>query len=376
MAVAAVVFLLVVPLVPRVVPRDLGTQLPMTTIDDDMGVRADDEPPAARVRLERMGPIERSMAIEGRGALLEAASMEIVVADAFSRLQIIDASAGDVDTVQVLPDGVRLRPTALRAVGDLLLFDTGGDLLALVNGQRRPVVLARDHRSIVTADAASTWVYDGVDYSGVDSGVTGTASRLRFDGTVHNRVPLPALAQPLAGTTDGLVVRAPGSISVITGEGSHERITRGEGLASDGTRLAHLDCDGDLSCDVVIGTLVDPDLVRTALAPAELPADLVGVPRGRFSPDGRWLALPLYRTHRSGRVEQSSVAVIDVVSGVEAVRIEGSPLTVPDTPFSWSPDSKWLAVSTGTRLQLWDAEQGDVIELAVRVAPTYALAVR
>ena len=68
--------------------------------------------------------------------------------------------------------------------------------------------------------------------------------------------------------------------------------------------------------------------------------------------------------------------MIDVSLGTEVGRMGGSPLTSPRTPLGWSPDGAWLAVSTGTGLQMWSTEQRRAIDLDVRFSPTYALAVR
>ena len=52
------------------------------------------------------------------------------------------------------------------------------------------------------------------------------------------RVDLPAVAQPLAGTADGLLVRTPGTVSLIAANGGRSRVAPGQGLVSDGRRLA------------------------------------------------------------------------------------------------------------------------------------------
>ncbi|HSK91961.1 MAG TPA: hypothetical protein VK875_11685 [Euzebyales bacterium] len=309
--------------------------------------------------------------IPGDGPLLPGApALTIVTADFGSRLQIVDVRSGGVRTVRLFTKPTFLRPDAMQVVGDSLVVDTTGDVVRLAPGARRPVVLARDHRSIFTASAGSVWVYDGVETL-----MGGVASRIGFDGTVHDRVTLPTLSQPLGGTADHLIVSAPGIVTRIDRDGSQREIARGAGLASDGTRLARLDCVADLSCMIVIGTLDDPDGTRLALPPDELPAGLFTEPRGRFSPDGRWLALPVYRPRHDGPVDQSGVAVIDLLVGAEVARIDGSPLTQPHAPLGWSPDSGWLVVSTGTTLQAWSAADRDVTELDIGLSPTYALAV-
>ena len=301
----------------------------------------------------------------------DAPELTVVIADFGSRLQLIDVATGARRNVPVFADGSRLRPDALQVIGDSIIFDAAGRVLRLVEGDEgAPHQLARNHRSLPTDDTTSVWVYDQLT-----ANIGGVASRVGFDGTVHDRIELPALAQPLAGTPDGLVVSTPGTVSTIGSDGDRRLIARGQALASDGTNLARLDCLGDLSCGVVIGTLDQPDRARVTLQPGDLPVGMFDVPQARFSPDGRWLALPVYRELANQRAERSSLVVIDTELGTEVDRVPGSTLTAPTTPFAWSPDSAWLAVSSGTRLLLWNDDHG-VRELALRLPPTYAVTLR
>lgn len=303
-------------------------------------------------------------------------TLTLVVADAFSRLHVIDIVTGDTTAIQVLAQPSRTRPRALWTLRGGVILDTVGDVVRLAGDAQRPTLLAGDHRSVPTSGASSLWVYDGVDFTGRDAGTGGTASRITRDGDVLDRVTLPALAQPMAATPDSLVLRTPGAVRLVGANGRTRRTVPGWGLASDGIRLARLACDDGLACNVVIGTFDDPDQVRTPLAPADLPADLSESPQSRFSPDGRWLALTIHRTRRTGLTDSSRVSIIEVATGDEVLRVRGSPLTEPQTPFAWSPDGRWLALSTGSGVRMWDAERGEVTDLDVRVPPTYALAVR
>lgn len=241
----------------------------------------------------------------------------------------------------------------------------------IVDGEPRPVILAREHRSITTADAGSVWVFDGVN-----GPAGGVATRLGFDGTVLDEIELATLTRPVAGTDDGLLVSSPGAVSWITSDGSRREIATGQAVASDGTRLAHLQCTGDRACSVVAGTIDDPDQVRAQLGPNDVPAGLFDVPQGRFSPDGRWLALPIFPARQGLADTTTGVVVFDMTLGAEALRIDGSALTQPTTPLAWSPDSRWLVISTGTGLRAWSTEDFSVTDLPVRLSPTYALAVR
>lgn len=375
--VVVLVSLIAVAVAARPDPADTGSDLAVTeTVTGPTEAPATAPPPPAGqsstdAAATSQGPDRRhSRAASGVPPLT------LVVADAFSRLQVIDTTTGDVTTVQVLPEPSRTRPRALWTLGDSVILDTVGDVVSLPADSRQPTLLARDHRSVPTSGAASLWVYDGVDFTGRDAGTGGTASRIARDGTVLDQIAVPALAQPVAATPDSLILRTPAAVVEVGANGRTRRTVPGQVLASDGIRVARLACEDDLVCDVVIGTFDDPDQVRTPLAPADIPADLSQTPQSQFSPDGRWLAFAVHRTRRTGLTDSSRVSVIDVATGQEALRVPGSPLTEPQTPFAWSPDGRWLALSSGSSVRVWDARRGELIDLDIRVPPTYALAVR
>lgn len=315
-------------------------------------------------------PMRTTVEVDGDGPLVaEAPDIEVVAADFVSRLQIIDVATGDVRALEVFAGGRRTRPDGLQMIGDDMILDVDGDVVRIDEERATPVMVAGGHRSIPTTDTGSVWVYDGEILA-----VGGTASRVGFDGDVLQRVELPAVAHPLAGTAEGLLVRTPGSVNLIAADGAPRRVATGQGLVSDGTRLAWLDCVQDLTCYAVTGTIDDPDQVRVRLDRDDLPVGLAE-PGGAFSPDGRWLALPLSRRERNSAAERRVVAVIDLTLGIQALRVRGSTLVSP-TPVAWSPDSRWLAISTGSGLRLWSADTNEIIDLGVRLWPTYALTAR
>lgn len=361
-----VVLLLVAGFVVLAGSRDRDATLPITGSED---LRVEDL--EFSLGPTEIGSVETSRNVSGAGPLLPSATdLTIIAADFVSRLQVVDGASGDVDTLQVFADGTRGRPSAMQIVGNRVVVNTtNGTVVVFDEGLTRPVVVARRQRMVVTTGTGSVWVHNG-------DGTGPTATRLSFDGDVLEQAELPALAQPLAGTEDGLLVGTPGTVSWIDGDGSRRMVARGQALASDGARLARVECAGDLSCAVWSGTIDDPDQVRIPLRSGDLPVGVFDRPRGLFSPDGRWLALPLYRRDRNGRITDSRLMVIDLALGVVAVRMHGSRLTRPDTPFGWSRDSRWLVVSDGSRLQAWSTRTFDVADLDIRLSPTYALVVR
>jgi hypothetical protein len=375
--VVALVSLVALGVVARPNPSD-GADLAVTAAASDptaAGALATPSPlvaerPSAETAATRVGP-DRRHSRSGP----DNPQLTLVVADAFSRLQEIDTATGDARTIRVLAQPSRTRPRVMWRLGNSVVLDTVGDVVRVRGDGQRPTVLAEDQRSVPTAGASSLWIYDGVDLAGRDAATGGTASRITRNGTVVDRVTVPALAQPVGATPGSLVLRTPGAVLVVGANGRTQSTVPGWGLASDGIRLARLVC-AYRACNVVIGTFDDPDQVRAPLAPADIPADLSKAPQSRFSPDGRWLALAVHRTRRTGLTDTSRVSVIDVATGEEALRVPGSPLTEPHTPFAWSPDGRWLALSMGSSVRMWDAERGELTDLEVRVPPTYAMTVR
>lgn len=369
--VAAVIAVVVVAAI--VVTRPGDDPAPPLTVGPSEPTGAEvavDDDPLGTSRPAPSESMRRTVEVDGDGPLVPAApDVEIVAADFVSRLQLIDLATGDITALEVFAGGRRTRPDGLQRIGDAMVLDVGGDVVRVDEERGSPIIVARGHRSIPTTDDASVWVYDGEP---MVSG--GTASRVDFDGQIRQRVDLPAVAQPLAGTADGLLVRTPGTVSLIAADGGRSRVAPGQGLVSDGRRLAWLDCTQDLRCFVVAGTVDDPDQVRVELDSEDLPVGLDAA-GGAFSPDGRWLALPLLRREQHFAAERREIAIIDLTIGAQARRVAGSPLVSP-APVAWSGDSRWLAISSGSGLRLWSARTNQVAELDVDLWPTYALTAR
>jgi hypothetical protein len=172
------------------------------------------------------------------------------------------------------------------------------------------------------------------------------------------------------------VVSSPGGASLVDGDGAEEIAAAGDLIASNGQQVARVDCDAAVQCLIVIGTLDDPDQVRTPLAENNLPAGYFGLPTGAFSPDGRWVVVPLYQIDESGDLDRPSITVIDATTGVEAFRVEG-PFTqaFSTLPLAWSPDSEWLFVASQAGITSWNATTGAAYPLALNMEEPRAIAV-
>lgn len=253
-----------------------------------------------------------------------------------------------------------------------MVVSNGVDVVRLSADGSEPVRIATEGRAVDTADDASIWVVDPLA-----TGQPSRAIRVDLDGTVRDRIRLPAVARAYAGTVDGLVVWVPGGIVEVSGSASRTLTGGGEPAAVDGVRLARTDCAEALTCQVVIGALDDPDGgVRVPLAAEDIPGGFFGLRSGTFSPDGSRLALPIYRVDGRGGLRSTRVAVIDTVTGVEGdpappVRI----LRAADTALAWSPNGRWLVIGAAGGLTIWDAQRSEAHEIELPARVTGALLV-
>jgi hypothetical protein len=319
---------------------------------------------------ERLGPIETTTEQPGTGALLPGAPADLtIVAADDSGLYLLDTDTGDLRRITVLRPTPATLSETLFVVGDNIVVDADNDVVLLPRTSVRPTRIADGHRAIPTVDDRSVWVYDSIAPF-----VAGTASRIGLDGRVHTQVQLPAVAEPLVGTADGLMVGTPSAVSLVATDGQRRLVARGMAVATDGRGIAWLHCADDLACAVNIGTVDDPEQVRTVLDPTMLPAGFFGLPTGVFSPDGRWLALPLYESTRGP--DDVTVSVIDTTTGIEAYRAQGSARTPFNTPLAWSPDSQWLLFVSDTDLVAWRAGEAQTTTIDVDLRGIEALTVR
>lgn len=319
---------------------------------------------------ERLGRLRTATESAGDGPLLPGADLTIVAADD-TGVQFVDTATGDHRRVQVVTTAPASLTDRVFVIGDSVIIDADADVVRIRDGALRPARIAHNHRAITTIDDRSVWVFDNFSPF-----VDGVASRVDFDGEVHDQVRLPAVTQPLVGTAAGLVVTAPSAVSMISTDGSRRLIAPGPAVAADGDRVAWLQCTDEPSCAVAMGTMDDPDQVRTTLDPAVLPAGFFGIPFATFSPDGRWLALPLYRTRGRRSVEQATVTVLDTTTGIEVFRADGSSVTPLDQPLAWSPDGRYLIFMSGSDIHAWRAGAEESMALDTPLRGVRALAVR
>jgi hypothetical protein len=299
-------------------------------------------------------PGDAALRVEGAG------DHTLVIADPLA-LYEVDLATGGVRRL-AMSDGTwgPLTEPLMTVGGDVITTTSAGVLRIPV--RTPPERIARDHRAVPTLDDSSVWVFDNLS-----TPLGGVATRVRFDGGVTDRLTVPDITRPLAGTADRIVVGGPGTVAVLGTDGSHRLLADGDPVASDGTRIAWVHCTADRRCALVLGTVDDPDHVRVTLADEDLPGGVFGLPAGAFSPDGRWLAVPL--SPAAADDGRSRVMVVDTSTGAQVRRLTGA--YGPGTPIAWSPDGRWLALATRSGLRLWDAERD-----AVRSLPTVARRIR
>lgn len=337
-------------------------------------VTADDRPTeAASLPSTLLDPMEVRSELAGRGPLLDGADGLTLAAGHREQLVLVDVTSGDQTQYQ-LPRSSRPPPGlgAMFTVGTDLVINHHGAVLRIAKGERAPVLVAEGRRALPThRDDGSVWMTDGLL-----SAVAATAVRVAPDGTVLERVDLPAIARPVTGTAQGLVVSTPGGISVISADGAEELTAAGDLVAADGEHIAWVDCESGVQCVVVLGTVDDPDRARIPLQPEDVPAGYFGLPTGVYSPDGRWLAFPLYRVNDAGTLERPWITVVDTATAAESFRIQGPYTQAFSTlPLAWSPDSRWLFGASRDGITAWDTRTQQATPLTVDIEPPRGLAV-
>ena len=315
----------------------------------------------ADFELTQLGRLREATERAGDRPLLPDGPNLTLVTTTDQGVRVIDLATGDSRHMELLTEEGQhqIDPWNLFAVGDHIVSNADPDVVRISPPDMRLVRLARDSYALPSFDDATVWVLKGANLP--------TVVQLRLDGTIADRVEVPPVAQPLAGTEAGVLLSTPNGIHIASGD-QIRRITGSGQLVAVGAdqRLAWLDCAPDLSCQIVIGTFDDPEQVRVPIARTEVPGGYAA-PLGQFSPDGRRIAVPLLRYDADPAAPtQTTVAINDIASGAEAFRVAASPEHAVDgMPLDWSSDSRLLFVGLGTSLSVWNADTGAVTQLDV-----------
>lgn len=332
-----------------------------------------DPQPTASAALTPVGPrgvpaAEVVEATAGSGPLLPGGADFTLIAADRAGWHVVDIATGDITRWRLTRGGERVLSRVMFVSGDDLVLNLGlgpSDVLR-VSPDGRTTRIARQRHAVPTLDDAAVWVHDGLsdDFGGY-------AALVDPDGSVRERIALPSLTRPAIGTLDGLLVTTEDGTALVAGAGSRRVSRMGTIVAADTRRIAHAACDATRTCELVLGTIDDPEGPRLKLEPGDVPGALLGSNLGAFSGNGEWLALPVFT-----RDARSYVTIINALNGVERASLPGSarPFT---SALAWSPDSRWLLAASGEGVAAWNAEDDRVIVLDVSPEqPVQAIAVR
>ena len=315
-----------------------------------------------------LDPLDGSSEDAGDGPLLnDGPDVTVVIADE-QDLRSINLATGDIRRSPVTSE---IDPWTLFAVGDNVITNAGEHAVRITNPDHQRVRLARNHLALPTLDDASVWV------RAPSTGPFGnTVVRVGLDGTIRDRVVLPPIALPQTGVGASMVVWTSSGIHAVSSDGVRRITSSGMLTAISADRVAWLDCAADLTCQIVMGTHDDPDQARLPIAASELPVGVFDFSLGRFSPDGRRLAFPLFRPGSGQARERTAIVIVDTTTGAELTRLPQQDGAFEGAPLAWSPDSRWLFAAAGSRLTAWNASSGELIELHnARSGPIRGLAV-
>jgi hypothetical protein len=290
----------------------------------------------------RLRSVDVDRGRSGRLRLAGAGGRTLIVIEA-GGARLVDLATGGHHVLRLADAGLGTPTGAVAVTARGTAIGVGRDVVR-IDPAARPVRLAVDHRLVSAGGPTALWLHAVDDATG-----GGTATLLDDSGTVLARLGVPPGTRPIAGTAERLVVGGPGTLAVVRTDGSRRVIARGDPVASDGERVAWVDCADERACAVVMGTVDDPARIRTTAAPADL--RVIGPPTGAFSPDGRWLALPRPPTAADGVAWH--VVVLDTATGVEVARVDGT--DAAHVPMAWSPDGRWLVIETRDGLTAWQA---------------------
>ena len=138
-------------------------------------------------------PADEALRVEGAGG------RTLVVADPLS-LYEVDLATGAVRRLR-LSDGAwgPLTEPLMTVGGDVITTTSEGVLR--IPSRAHVERIAVDHRAVVTTDDRSVWVFDNLS-----TPLGGIVTRVRLSGGVADRLSVPDVTRPLAGTSDRIVV--------------------------------------------------------------------------------------------------------------------------------------------------------------------------
>lgn len=297
--------------------------------------------------------------------------LTLAVARQGGRLWSIDADAGEATEHESGFDQViDLLPHANMTVVVTGLSSNGVHALALPFGDGEAVALGAAERALPAADPETVWLLGG------QFGVP-FARQVDLSGETLVEVELPPMARLVGTVGDDLVVEAAGRLVLYdprTGDG--RGVGQGAAVAANAGHLARLTCDDALACELVLGTVENPDTTRVPM-PAGLAMVGVGGASGSFSPDGRFLALQLLEAIDDRRGTLPVIVVVNTQTG-EMERLgeaEGfGPFGL--SPTVWAPSGDWLFYPNRSTVFAYSPGTGESTPLSLPgFLPIAALAV-
>lgn len=285
----------------------------------------------------------------------------------FLRTHSGDLARVDLDTGElVATDAGSLGMSTLAVTGDTILYERNGKIIAWdteLEGESWEV--AEGYEVFPAAGPGEVWVVHqsehhdgrpGINLVRVDDGSTIAEHDLRVN-------------QVIGADGDHLVVEQHGHLSVQSlGSDESHAIGSGRPIGHAGGWVAWLDCQPDLTCDVVVSAVEGDEERRVAFEPASDAPWFSGL----VSPTGEHVIAPVFYAPGEG----PAAVVLSVRTGDTAVLEEatgGGPMGM-----AWAPDGSWAFVGVpGQGVLAWRASDGETILLEPELGDMIAsLAVR
>jgi len=255
--------------------------------------------------------------------------LELVGVTAEGVVVVVDLDTGATTVAGALDQDLRNGPHGVLATPAGVLAVTSGGQVLLVRPDGSVEPLGEGSDALVTPERTHVWT---TTYR--LSGAAGaTRIGLLDDGRERVAVPEGASAFPVGARRDALLIQSQaGGVYALPLHGGAHRLAPGAYVTSDEHHLVTSACDEALSCELVItrdGEELHRVPVRQAISP-----------RGRFSPDGRWVALAGFT---DGAARAPQVVLVDLAAGTTVpVELQVEPWAPLGPWLAWSPDGRWL----------------------------------